>query len=305
MTNSGAVDSAEADGPGWSPNAGADREGAADSATRAESAGSTAGARPELSVVVPAYNEAASIARTVGKIVAAVGEGGYVAEVIVVNDGSDDRTVEELSSLAEALPTVRVVSYDDNQGKGHAVKIGCQRASGELVLFVDGDGELTPEGIRTFIERLETAEADIVIGSKRHPDSTVRYPVKRRLLSKGYSLLIRLLFGLDVTDTQVGFKLFRREIVDEVMPLVLVHRYAFDMELLVLAHDRGYVIAEAPVSLDFDGRSSVNWREVCRIALDTARVFVRHNLHSYELIERYVLQYDRDNTHADHGGNDQ
>lgn len=250
---------------------------------------------PLLSIVVPAYNEAGSVTRTVDRIASVAGDVSESDEIIVVDDGSDDGTLDELRSLAEDIPEVECVSYEENQGKGHAVKMGCRRATGELILFVDADGDLTPERITTFLDRLRTTDADIVVGSKRHPESDVTYPLKRRALSKGYSLLIRVLFGLKVTDTQVGMKLLRGEAVDEVMPLVLVRRYAFDVELLALAHKRGYTIVEAPVSLEFDGTSNVDWPDVGRIAVDTVRVFCRlHLLQSYDMIERSVLQYVRE-----------
>lgn len=262
---------------------------------RTENVERSAEGPPLLSVVVPAYNEAESVTRTVDHIVSVVSDASESDEIIVVDDGSDDGTLEELRSLAEDVSQVECVSYEENQGKGHAVKMGCRQASGEFVLFVDADGDLTPERITTFLDRMRTTDADVVIGSKRHPDSDVTYPLKRRILSKGYSLLIRVLFGLKVTDTQVGMKLLRGEVVDDVMPLVLVRRYAFDVELLALAHSRGYVIVEAPVSLEFDGASNVDWSEIGRIAIDTARVFCRlHLLESYDMIERSVLQYVRE-----------
>lgn len=233
---------------------------------------------PELSVVVPAYNEVDHVGGAVDRIATIVGSLFDRAEVIVVDDGSDDGTGRELEAIDAARPNVEVHTLADNRGKGHALKTGSAHASGELVLFLDGDGEIAPGQVAAFLARLSETDADVVIGSKRHPDSTVDYPWTRRVLSRGYSRLVRALFGLRVTDTQVGMKLLRREVVDDVLPLVTVRRYAFDVELLALAVDRGFDVVEAPVTLEFKLGSHVDLRAVARIAWDTAKVFYRLRL---------------------------
>lgn len=260
--------------------------------------------RPELSVVVPAYNERGHICDTIDSLEAAVADACDGYEIIVVDDGSANGTVDRVRTLSEERPLVGFLAGDENRGKGHAIRRGCQVATGEVVLLLDADGELTPDRITTFLGVMRETGADVVIGSKRHPDSTVTYPPKRRVLSAGYSLLIRLLFGLQVSDTQVGMKLLRWEVVEDVMPLLLVERYAFDVELLALAHWHGYTITEAPVSLDFDGHSSINWREVVRIGADTVRVFLRLNLlRSYDALERAV-EYKNDKRSVTGGRDD-
>lgn len=233
---------------------------------------------PELSVVVPAYNEEDRVGEAVERIATIVGGLFERAEVIVVDDGSDDGTGRELDAIDAARPNVEVHTLADNRGKGHAIKTGCARASGERVLFIDGDGEIAPGQVAAFLARMSETDADVVIGSKRHPESTVDYPWTRRVLSRGYSLLVRALFDLRVTDTQVGMKLLRREVVEAVLPLVTVRRYAFDVELLTLAVDRGFDVAEAPVTLELKLGSHVDPRAVARIAWDTARVFYRLRL---------------------------
>ncbi|NHN46544.1 glycosyltransferase [Halostella sp. JP-L12] len=230
---------------------------------------------PFLSVVLPAYNEARSIKSTLSTVDTFAAKVCEDYEIIVIDDGSDDATREAVYEVMDDVPSVRIVRNDENHGKGHAVRDGCLTATGRYVLFMDADGDLMPKRTAAFVERAEVTGADVVIGSKRHPESDVSYPLKRRVLSTGYSALIRALFGLHVTDTQVGMKLLTREAVDDVMPLLREERYAFDVELLALLHRRGYTIAEAPVSLDFDGDSSIDWSEVCRIGLDTLAVFCR------------------------------
>jgi dolichol-phosphate mannosyltransferase len=236
-----------------------------------------------LSVIVPAYNEAVSIALTVKNIEEALKgyRGGY--EIIVVDDGSKDDTLERALSVAAANSSVRVLSYQDNNGKGHALKHGFQLAKGDLALFLDADSDLPPSQIPRFLDRMSVGDVDIVIGSKRHPDSEVHYPAARRLFSKAYSLLVMALFQLNITDTQTGVKLFDRKVLDDVFPKVLVKRYAFDLEVLVNAKRLGYRIAEMPVVLNYRFRSRIKTKAIWGIFLDTLAIFYRMKiLHYYD-----------------------
>jgi hypothetical protein len=120
---------------------------------------------------------------------------------------------------------------------------------------------------------------DIVIGSKRHPQSRIDYPLKRRFISAGYFFLVKLLFGLPIRDTQTGLKLFRREVLTRIFPKVLIKRYAFDLELLVLAHHFGFTIAEAPVIVNYRGKfGHIGFRTVFNIWWDTMAIFYRLRL---------------------------
>jgi glycosyltransferase involved in cell wall biosynthesis len=211
-------------------------------------------------------------------------------EVLVVSDGSTDATVDEARSVGS--PRVVVLSYQPNMGKGHALSVGVGQASGELITFIDADMELDPREIRSFIRLMETGGQDIVVGSKRHPDSRVSYPVFRRVQSLAYQLLIRLLFRLDVRDTQTGLKLFRREVLVRAVPLLAVKRFAFDLELLVVAHHLGYRrIVEAPVELSFQFESSVRLSSAFRALWDTAAIFYR--LHFLRYYDRRVGEADQ------------
>ena len=130
---------------------------------------------------------------------------------------------------------------------------------------------------------LEANGAKVIVGSKRHPDSHIDYPRQRRILSRGYEILLRALFGLQIRDTQAGIKVFRREVLEEVLPVGLVKRYAFDAELLVMAHRFGFSIVEAPIEMaswDEIG-SAVDLREVVRMFLDTLGVFLRLRVTKY------------------------
>lgn len=236
-----------------------------------------------ISVIMPAYNEAQNLSSIIEKTVTTLEKCDLEYEVIVVDDGSKDGTYEKASHIAEEQKNVKAFGYKENMGKGHALKHGFQFARGDLVLFLDADSDLPPSQIPKFLDYMRENEADVIIGSKRHPLSKVDFPLSRRILSIGYSLLTKLMFNLSVTDTQVGVKLFRREVLEQVFPKVLVKRYAFDIELLANTKRLGYTIAEAPVELNYHGNSRVDLKAIWHIFLDTLVVFYRMKiLHYYD-----------------------
>jgi glycosyltransferase involved in cell wall biosynthesis len=235
-------------------------------------------AQPALTVVVPVYNGGPEIVHNVAVIRRSIEAGlpGEEIELIVVSDGSIDGTAERL--LASRSETgARVIHYDRNLGKGYAVKLGTLASHGDWIAIVDADLDLDPESVPVFLATAQRENLDFAIGSKRHPDSEVHYPRSRRIASWCYQQANRLLFRLDVRDTQVGLKVFRREVADEVVPLLLVKQFAFDLELLAVARSLGFGrVRELPIRLDyrFTG-SQVRSRAVVRALLDTAAIFYR------------------------------
>lgn len=246
--------------------------------------------RPLLSVVVPVYNGGPEIVRNVETIRAAAQAAAPDVELLVVSDGSIDGTAERLLEAREDVD-MRVIHYDRNLGKGYAVKLGALAARGEWIALVDADLDLDPSGIPVFLETAQREGLDLAIGSKRHPDSVVEYPRSRRVMSWGYQQLNRVLFGLDVRDTQVGLKVFRREVAQDVFPLLLVKRFAIDLELLAVARALGYGrVRELPVRLAyrFTG-SGVGSIAVARALWDTAAIFYRLRiLRTYEQKRRLL-----------------
>lgn len=236
----------------------------------------------DLSVVVPAYREGEHIYENLQHLLSELDGLELAYEVIVVSDGNTDATVAEARRVGSSR--VRVIEYAVNMGKGYALARGVRACRGELVTFIDADMELDPRQIGAFIQLMREGGYDIVIGSKRHPLSHVQYPAFRRLESLVYQLLVRVLFALDVRDTQTGLKLFRRQVVRDVVPLLAVKRFAFDLELLVVAHQLGYRrVAEAPIDLRFQFDSTVPPWAAFHILWDTAAIFYR----------RYILRYYR------------
>lgn len=234
-----------------------------------------------LSVVVPSYGQRATIIADLEQLHAFLTTITPDHEILLVIDGNEDRTREAV--LAHAwFEGFRAECFRTNRGKGEALRHGLALVRGDLVAFIDAGGDLRREELLRFLAAMTLYDADIVIGSKRHSLSVVSYPPLRRFYSRAYQLLNRLLFRLRVRDTQVGMKLFRRAVLEAVLPRLLVKEFAFDLELLVVAHHLGFRrIVEAPVRLQHGFPSSINWRAVVRTLWDTLAIFYRLRLHRW------------------------
>lgn len=234
----------------------------------------------ELSVVVPAFREGPRIHDNLARLVRELDTLGIAYEVIVVSDGNTDGTATEARRVRS--PAVKVFHYPMNVGKGFALSFGVAQSSGPLVTFIDADMELDPATIRSFIDLMRESECDAVIGSKRHPESEVSYPRFRRFQSSVYHLVVLLLFSLGLRDTQTGLKLFRREVLEEAIPLLAIKKFAFDLELLVVARFLGHrQILEAPIRLDYQFTTTVSLGSAWRVLWDTAAIFYRLRILRY------------------------
>jgi glycosyltransferase involved in cell wall biosynthesis len=234
-----------------------------------------AAVNPHLSLVLPARQGGDYIEASIAETVAALDGSIASFELIVVCNGERDGTLEAARRVQD--PRVKVLVSPDGAGKGRAVTLGLEAAEGRLVGWLDSDLDVHPLVIVDAAARLGVGSLDAVVGSKRHPDSQVHYPLIRRVYSALFQALVRVLFRISVRDTQVGAKLFRREVLDVVTPLCLVDRYAFDLELLAVAAEFGFDrIDEVPIQLHyrFTG-SGVNWREAVRVVRDTFAIAYR------------------------------
>ena len=227
-------------------------------------------------MIVPAYREGPRIVDNLLCLTKALEQTGSSWEVIVVVDGDPETWA---AARPCATSQVRIEGYSRNRGKGFALRYGIVQSRGRLVTFIDSDMEIAPEEIGRMAGLLELYEADVVVGSKRHPLSEVHYPWPRRVQSLTYQLLVRLLFRVKVRDTQTGLKMFRREVAERVVDTALVKRFAFDLELLVLASHFGYRrIIESPVKIDYQFQSTTNLRAVFLVLWDTAAIYYRLRL---------------------------
>lgn len=206
-----------------------------------------------LSVIVPAYKQERTIVKDLKRIKEVLDQTRYDYEIICVIDGKIDKTFEKAEKAK--LKRVKVVGYKKNKGKGNAVRYGMARANGDPIVFIDAGMEIDPNGISMILEHMEWYRADVIVGSKRHPASQINYPFKRKIISKLYQFFVMVFTGLNVRDTQAGLKVFRRKVLEDVLPRLMVKRYAFDLEMLAVARRLGYKrIFEAPIKLDYNFR---------------------------------------------------
>lgn len=252
-----------------------------------------------LSLIIPVYHQERTIRRQLQNVLAELHMLTIPYEVIVVVDGMDDKSFDEAEKVRSSTSLI-VTGYKTNHGKGYAVRFGMAKSRGDIIGFIDAGGDLSELGLSMMLEHFKWYNADIVVGSKRHPVSKVQYPFSRKILSWGYQQLTRFLFGLNVRDTQVGLKLYRREVLEDVLPRLVVKKFAFDIEILAVAHHLGYTrIFEAPVELDFTGASSITSFSVMRIIRnmlwDTLAVYYRMKiLHYYDNLNKRKWRYDKE-----------
>lgn len=241
-----------------------------------------------ISLIVPAFKQEKTIVRDLKRIKKILDKLRYPSEVICIVDGNIDKTFIKATRFAKKYPNFKIVGYKTNKGKGYAIRFGMAESRGDIIGFIDSGMDLDPKGLSMLLDHFEWYNADIIVGSKRHPVSKVHYPWQRRVLSFGYQILVRILFGLKVKDTQVGMKFFRRRVVEKVLPRLLVKTYAFDIEMLAVANYLGHKrIYEAPVDikLRFGGSSTITSQKFLRTIFwmlwDTLAVFYRLKILGY------------------------
>jgi dolichyl-phosphate beta-glucosyltransferase len=205
-------------------------------------------ARPFLSIVIPAYNEDDRLVASLAKIASYLDAGGIDAEILVVDDGSKDRTAELAAKALEGRRG-RVVGNGENRGKGYSVRHGVLEARGRFVLLTDADLSTPIEEHAKLAAVIRDRDLDVVIGSRALPDSDVqvRQGWLRQAMGRSFNTIIRALTGLPFPDTQCGFKLMDRERVKPLFEKMDVDGFAFDVELLFLCARFGLSVAEAPV----------------------------------------------------------
>lgn len=240
-----------------------------------------------LSIIMPAYGLEKEIARNI-ELVSRYLSGNIAFEILPVDDGSRDGTAREIEKAATRDPAhVHPVFVKQNAGKGNALKRGFEASKGTHILLLDGDLDLSPRRIPTFFSIMKNEQASVVIGSKRHPDSQIDYPFRRRVISFFYYSFVKLLTGLPVSDTQVGMKLFTRPALAYSFSRMLVKAFAFDLEVLSIAHAHGFRVTEAPIEMHFGQKiGCLSLRNIKQTLTDTLAIFYRLRiLHYYQSVE--------------------
>jgi dolichol-phosphate mannosyltransferase len=231
-----------------------------------------------ISLIIPVFNQASKISYSLEKIKQAVESTFSAYELIVVNDGSTDNTLTSLKDIAITDEHIHVISYTPNRGKGYAVKQGVLHSHGDAVILLDGDLDISPDLIKDYVERLSTS--DLVIASKKHPESSVRIPRSRAFLSRAFNLLTKLTIGISQTDTQAGFKVGKGDVMRTIFRNISVNRYAFDVEVLAIASILHLKVQEMPVIMKIDRRFKM--KEVLRMFIDLIRI-----AYNYRIAHRY------------------
>jgi len=225
---------------------------------------------PELSVVIPAYDEAERLPRTLAQVAACLARWGHPYEIVVVDDGSRDGTAER---GREAGALVTVLRNDTNRGKGHAVRRGVLASRGSRILMTDADLSTPIDELPRLAARMD-AGYDVVIASRALPGSNieVRQPWYRENMGRLFNLAVRLLVVGGLRDTQCGFKLFTADAAEAAFSATRLDGFCFDVEALFIARRRGYRVAEVPVTWRNDAASRVgNWKGFLAF-LDLARI---------------------------------
>lgn len=243
-----------------------------------------------LSVIVPTYN-CKTIFKDLSFIKLHLDLLNRPYEIICVIDGlksPKDKTLQRAKKFKAA--NTKIYFYTPNKGKGYAVRYGMARAKGGIIAFIDAGSDLNAKGIGLALEHMKWYDADIIIGSKRHRASKVVYPLGRKILSFFVQRATRFFFGLNVSDTQTGLKVFKRQVLVKVLPRMIVKRWAFDLELLTVANRLGFTrIYESPVEIAHNFASNIGLSSVQNFAIDYLAILYR----------TYILRY------YDDGGRDQ
>jgi glycosyltransferase involved in cell wall biosynthesis len=201
-----------------------------------------------ISIIMPEYNVGKEVNTVLRNVKRAVERITRNYEIILIDDGSPDPPEIELDG-------VKVIRHEANMGKGEAIKTGVKYATGKYAVIMDADGDVDPAGIELYLRALR--KCDLIVGSKRHPSSIYQAPLMRKMASIGFNMIVRLLTGIRVGDTQTGFKAFKTEQLRRIMRAAVVKRYTWDVEVLLMAKILGLRVAEAPVVIRQNSRFSL------------------------------------------------
>lgn len=237
-----------------------------------------------VSLIIPIYRQEKTIVKNLRHIKSALDNIRYNYEIIAVVDGLIDKSLRLIKEAK--IANVKTIGYIKNQGKAYAIRLGMSKAKGDYVMFMDSGMEIDPNGISMLLEHMEWYNADIIVGSKRHAASQVKYPVARKILSYGYYYAVKFLFKIKVKDTQAGIKIFRKKTLQTILPRLKERQFAGDLEMLVAADTMGFKrIFEAPIKLDYKlakVTSAATMNAIKGIMLDTLAIYYRKNFtHHY------------------------
>lgn len=215
---------------------------------------------PQLSIVIPAFNESSRIEATLERVMSCVNTQSWDAEVLVIDDGSRDDTAEIVERWMDRHPRLHLIKNPGNRGKGYSVRNGLLQAAGEIVMFTDADLSAPMEEANLLLAAIH-AGADVAIGSRwmDRARQTIQQPLYRQVFGRCFNGITRGVMGLPFKDTQCGFKAFRRNAAQVIFRLQRIERWGFDPEILFIARKLRYSIVEVPVTWGHDERSRMSY----------------------------------------------
>jgi len=228
----------------------------------------------KLSVIIPAYNEEKRLPKTLQSIYEYLRQQGYEYEIIVVSDGSKDKTAQVVEELKLQITNLKLIDRKKNRGKGYTVKEGMLNAQGDYRLFMDADNSTTIDQVEKMWPWFEKGY-DIVIGSRDVKGAILDppQPFYRRLVGEFFKYVRMIICDLwHLKDTQCGFKCFKKEVVETIFPKLRIERFAFDVEILLLAKMHGFKIKEIPVLWRNDPESKVKLKSAIKMGLDLFKI---------------------------------
>jgi dolichyl-phosphate beta-glucosyltransferase len=244
--------------------------------------------RPLVSLVIPAYNEERRIGASLKAILRYLDENPCSAELIVVDDGSEDQTWAVARECLDGDVCHKILRYRGNRGKGYAVKTGALSASGRYIVFMDADLSTPIEELGRLTKALDQGY-DVAIGTRKHRDALVkrRQPLYRELLGKAFTLLSNILVARHISDITCGFKGFKREVARDILQRQSICNWSFDAEILFLAQRLGYSIKEVPVTwFDVEGTRVRLSRDILGSLEGILQIRINHLLNSYRISRR-------------------
>jgi glycosyltransferase involved in cell wall biosynthesis len=231
-------------------------------------------AHPQLSIVIPAYNESARIEHALDRVLSCVAEQRWDAEVLVIDDGSKDDTAGIVQRWMARHPRLHLVQNPGNKGKGYSVRNGLLQAAGDVVMFTDADLSAPMEEAQLLLDAIADG-ADVAIGSRwmDRTRQTIHQPLYRQFFGRCFNWVTRTVMGLPYKDTQCGFKAFKRSAAQIIFRLQTIERWGFDPEILFIARKLKYVIREVPVTWGHDERSRMSYlKDGMKMLEDMARI---------------------------------
>jgi dolichyl-phosphate beta-glucosyltransferase len=229
---------------------------------------------PYLSVIIPAYNEEKRLPKTLEEIDKYLRKQNYNYEIIVVNDGSKDKTAEIVREMFSEFRNLKLIDNKINQGKGAVVRQGMLSAKGEYRLFTDADNSTSIDQVEKMWPEFKKGY-DIVFGSRDVKGAILDppQPLFRRFLGEAFGFLTNLIVGTwGIADSQCGFKCFTKKAAEDIFPRCKINRFAFDPEILIIAKKLGYKIKEIPVYWRNDPESKVKFKSIVKMAIDLFKI---------------------------------